>query len=158
MLARTANVRVLFALVWVTGQLALVLTASRRPDGLFGFRMFPESSTVAVTLYRDVTAESGVTMRLPVKDGAWIARGKDGAPHAFAWKDRVKRPELSTFDAEMHASYGAAAQIARWQAALDDVATHLDADAETRRLAVELTVRRNGHEPRVVRLESPERR
>ncbi len=152
------SARLLFAAMWVGAQLALILTAARRPDGVFGFRMFPESSTVAVTLYRDVAGEGGVSLRMPVQDGTWTARDRSGAPKMVSWKDRVRRPELATFDTEMSASYGAAAQIMRWQAALEDVATHLDGDADTRRLALEITVRRNGHEPRVVRLESQERR
>lgn len=143
-----------FAAAWVGLQLVLVLTASRRPDGAFGFRMFPESSTIRVSLFREL-GEGG---RVPASGGAWTARDAAGAPHAFAWRDRVKRPELATFDVEMHAAYGASAQLARWQAALDDVAAHLDMDAETRRLSLDVTVRRNGREPRLVRLESPERR
>jgi hypothetical protein len=144
---------VIFAAAWVSLQLGLVLTASRRPDGVFGFRMFPESSTVEVALFRDLGRA-----RVPVADGAWTARDASGVARAFAWRDRVKRPELAAFDVEMHASYGAAAQLARWQAALDDVAAHIPADAETRRLALDVTVRRNGREPRVVHLESAERR
>jgi hypothetical protein len=144
---------VLFAAAWLSLQLGLVLTASRRPDGAFGFRMFPESSTVEVALFRELGRE-----RVPVTDGAWTARDASGVAHTFTWRDRVKRPELAAFDVEMHASYGAAAQLARWQAALDDVAAHIPADAETRRLTLDVTVRRNGREPHVVRLESAERR
>ena len=46
-----------------------------------------------------------------------------GVVHRVRWGERVRRPELSRFDATMHASYGARAQIARWQAAVDDVAS-----------------------------------
>lgn len=148
-----ANWRVAFGAAWIALQLTAILTAARRPDGAFGFRMFPESSTVTVSLFRELGGA-----RVPVPDGAWTARDEGGAPRAFSWKERVRRPELSSFDVEMHASYGAAAQLARWQAALDDVAAHVPADRETRRFSLDVTVRRNGREPRLVRLDSPERR
>ena len=152
-LVAITTVRIAFAVGWIGLQLALILTASRRPDGAFGFRMFPESSTIAVSLYRETDGE-----RVPVREGTWTARDADGTAHAFSWKDRVRRPELATFDVEMHASYGAAAQLARWQAALEDVASHVPADRETRRFSLDVTVRRNGREPRLVRLETAERR
>lgn len=148
-----ASWRIAFGAAWIGLQLVAILTAGRRPDGVFGFRMFPESSTITVSLFREVGGA-----RLPVPDGTWTARDEDGRPRSFAWKDRVHRPELATFDVEMHASYGAAAQLARWQAALDDVAAHLSADRETRRLSLDVTVRRNGREARLVRLDSAERR
>jgi hypothetical protein len=150
------NLRIAFAVAWIVAQLVLVLTASRRPDAAFGFRMFPESSTISVSLARSVMGPAGVALRLPVHDGTWSAHDREGVPHVFSWKERVRRPELSTFDVEMSASYGAAAQLARWQAALDDVARHVALDAETGRLFLDVTIRRNGQEPRVVHLASPE--
>lgn len=152
----SSNLRIAGAIAWIAAQLTLVLTASRRPDAAFGFRMFPESSTIAVSLTRSVTGPAGVSLRLPVHDGTWSAHDETGVPHVFSWRERVRRPELATFDVEMSASYGAAAQLARWQAALDDVAGHVVGDAETRRLHLEVTVRRNGQEPRIVQLESEE--
>ncbi len=120
--------------------------------------MFHESSTIVVSLYREVSAEDGRVSRVHVEDGTWEARDASGLRHRIAWSDRVRRPELRIFDQEIHASYGAATQLARLQAALDDVADHTFDDAETTRLFAEVTVRRNGHEPYAVTLASAPRR
>jgi len=150
--------RVVFALAFVGAQIALVATADRRPEGAFGFRMFSESSELEVHLVRELDGPDGAGVReVAVADGEWTARDALGVVHRVRWGDRVRRPELSRFDAPMHASYGARAQIARWQAAVEDVATHTPDDAETRRLIVELTVRRNGRLPEKVRLASAPR-
>ena len=149
--------RIAFALVWVSAQVALVLTADRRPDGAFGFRMFSESSTIKIVLYREVVGEDGRRLRVHVEDGVWSARDAGGLKRRFAWTDRVRRRELAWFDTEMSTKYGTRAQLERLQAALDDVATHMADDAETRRFLLDVTVRHNGREPYVVHLASAER-
>jgi hypothetical protein len=137
-----------FCVVWIGTQGALILTASRRADAAFGFRMFAESSTLTATLSREVEAPSGHgTIVVPVTNGEWVARGEDGRPHAIRWRDRVIEANLARFDVRMQAAYSAAAQVERWHAALDDVATHLTEDAETRAIHLDLTVSKNGHEP-----------
>jgi hypothetical protein len=146
----TIALRVVFAAAWIAAQIALVLTAGQRPDGAFGFRMFSESSTIRLSLWREV--EGGPPVH--VDGGVWTARDAGGMPRRFSWYDRVKRPEMGVFDAEVSASYGAGAQLARLQLALDDVAAHLADDAETKRLLLEVVVRRNGREPYLVRLVS----
>jgi hypothetical protein len=153
--ARRGSVaRVVFAAAWIALQGALVLTAGRRPDGAFGFRMFSESSTLRLTLTRELANGA----RVPAPNGAWQARGPGGLLRAFDWHDRVKRPEMGVFDREISASYGAAAQLSRLRAALDDVASHVPDDTETRRLVLDVTIRRNGREPYTVELTSPVRR
>ncbi|MEA2751534.1 MAG: hypothetical protein QOI41_5677 [Myxococcales bacterium] len=149
--------RVVFAFVWVTTQIALVITADRRPDAAFGFRMFSESSTLKLALYREVIGDDGQPARIHVDDGVWSARDGAGASHRHAWNERVRRQELATFDIEMNAKYGVDAQLARLQAALDDLATHVPEDAETRRFMLDVTVRKNAREPYVVHLASAER-
>lgn len=149
--------RVVFAIAWIAVQGGLILTAGRRPDGAFGFRMFQESSALKVSLYREVPGADGARVRLHVDDGVWTARDATGMRRRFAWTDRVRKRDLALFDTEMAAGYGAAAQLARWQAALDDVATHTPDDAETRRFLLDVTVRRNAREPYVVHLASVER-
>jgi hypothetical protein len=89
--------------------------------------------------------------------GGWNARDRAGTRHRIYWVDRVPYPELAIFDVTIHASYGAAAQLSRWQAALDDVARHIPDDAETLALMADVTVRRNGGAPYVVHLGSAER-
>lgn len=148
--------RLLFAVAWIALQAGLIATASRRPDGAFGFRMFSESSTIKVVLHREVVGADGVRTRVHVDDGTWSARDAAGVPKRFSWYDRVW-PNLGIFDREIHASYGEAAQLARLQGALDDVAAHIPEDAETRRLVLEVTVRRNGRAPRTVTLASAPR-
>lgn len=153
-----ANYRILAAILWVVVQAALVITANRRVDGAFGFRMFSESSTIKLALYREIGGPGGVRSRVRVEDGVWKARGGDGANHRLTWYDRVPTPYW-IFDQEMHASYGAATQLARLSAALDDLAGHVPAaeDVETRRFILDVTVRRNGREPVVHELTSRER-
>ena len=148
----------LFAIAWIGLQGALILTADRRPDAAFGFRMFSESSTMRVVLYREIVRADGQRERIPVKDGIWEAKDAGGMMRRFAWDDRVKRADLATFDVEIHASYGARAELARLQAALDDVAAHIPEDAETKRLLLDVTIRRNGREPSTSHLASVERR
>jgi hypothetical protein len=149
--------RVAFAVAWVALQGTLVVLADRWPDGAFGFRMFNESSTIRIALFRELETREGERVRARVEDGAWEARDARGAVHRHVWAERVLRPELRVFDQEIHASYGAAAQLSRLQAALDDVAAHLEEDAETTRLLADVVVRRNGREPYVVELASAPR-
>ena len=51
--------RVIFAAIWIAGQSALILTAGRRSEAAFGFRMFSESSTLSFSLTREIDAPSG---------------------------------------------------------------------------------------------------
>jgi hypothetical protein len=139
--------RVAFAVSWIAGQLGLVLTAGRRPDHVFGFRMFPEASTVEIHVMR-VTAAG----ELPAPRGEWSARDASGQLRHFRWRDRVHDPVLGALDERVFASYGVDAQLARLQRALDDVAHHLDEDAETVGLRANVVVRKNGRDPYEVSL------
>jgi hypothetical protein len=150
------NGRIVFAALWIIVQAALVITADRRTDGAFGFRMFNESSTIKIALYREVDGPDGQSTRVHVEGGVWSAQGPDGMVHRLTWYDRVPMPYW-VFDQEMHASYGSSTQLGRLRAALEDVASHVPDDTETRRLILEVTVRRNGREPVVRRLISHER-
>jgi hypothetical protein len=148
-----ANWRLVFAAIWILVQVCLVITAARRVDGAFGFRMFSESSSLRVALFREVVGEGGLVTRVHVDEGVWSAHAADGSVHRLSWYDRVPSPYW-IFDQEMHASYGAATQLGRLQAALDDVAAHIPNDAETSRLVLQVAVRRNGREPVVHELAS----
>ena len=59
--ARTGKLyfRLVFCVAWITAQAVLILTAPRRADAAFGFRMFAESSTITVRLEREIEAPSG---------------------------------------------------------------------------------------------------
>ncbi len=138
-----------FAAAWVALQGVLIATAGDRPDAAFGFRMFSESSTIEVHLFRETPDGA----RVEVDGGEWVAKDRDGASHRISWTSYVKEPSLTVFGATMHAGYGAAAQVQRWSAALDYVAHHIPEDVETRALELELSVRRNGHAKTVTRVQ-----
>jgi hypothetical protein len=144
------------ALTYLTIQAALVLTASLRPDGLFAFQMFNESSTIVITLGRRVRTEGGGTS-VVATDGSWQAPDRNGVTHAFRWSDRVHDPVLSKLDRHLAAAYGVDAQLFRLQKALDDVTDHLEGDAETLALVADVRIRKNGRDPYDKRLESRER-
>ena len=143
------RLRVVFAALWIGGQLALVLSAGTRPDHIFGFRMFPEASTVEIHLWRETASGA-----MRAAGGEWSARDAAGQLRHFSWRDRVRDPILSSVDARVFASYGVDAQLARLGHALDDVIDHVPEDVETRRLVAEVVVRRNGGGPRTVTLQS----
>ena len=151
-LALGPRARLVFAAGWVALQAGLVLTASCRPDGIFGFRMFPEASTIEFELDRVV---GGATV--PAPDGGWSARDAAGQLRHFSWRERVTDPVLSSPGTRVFAAYGADAQLARLQRALDDVALHEPEDAETERFVARVVVWHNGRGPRNVVLESARR-
>lgn len=145
--------RAVLGVAWIAAQTALILTAGKRPDASFAFRMFPESSTISISLARELADGSAV----PVEEGRWHAHDTHGAPHDHAWSDRVKDPVLSNLDVTVNAAYGSDAQLSRLAAALDDAITHLDDDVETRRLIATVSVRKNGRDPITVTLSSRRR-
>ena len=144
--------RLLVSVAWVVGQAALVVTGGRRPDAAFAFRMFSESSTIAISLSREVNGAV-----IPVEDGTWLAHDSRGVLHRFRWDDRVKDGHLFPWKRPIHASYGAAAQLDRLQHALEDVSANIDDDAETARLVADVVVRKNGGPPQAMRLAGPRR-
>ena len=146
-----------FVSLWVVIQAVLVLTADRRVDGIFGFRALTEASSFKAALFREVIGQDGKRTRVHVDDGVWTANDAGGLRRRFAWSDRVRRHELVILDRETPADVSAAATISRLQGALDDLATHTPDDADTRRFAIDVTVRQNGGEPYVVHLTSAER-
>jgi hypothetical protein len=141
--------RVAFAAGWLAMQGGLVATAGARPGASFGFRMFPEASTLEIHLVREFGGGA-----VPAPGGEWSARDASGQLRHFSWRDRVKDPVLGRLDERVFASYGIDAQLARLQRALDDVADHTPEDGETRRLRAEVTATKNGRPPTTVTLES----
>jgi hypothetical protein len=144
--------RVAFAICWISGQAALVLTAGLRSDHIFGFRMFPEASTLEIHLSR-VTANA----TLPALRGEWAARDFTGQLRHFSWRDRVRDPVLEPLDTTVFASYGTSAQLARLQRALDDVAEHVEQDDETLQFRADVSMSKNGREPQTATLFSHRR-
>jgi hypothetical protein len=143
---------VAFAALWVGVQGTLVVTAGRRADHSFGFRMFPEATTLEIHLEREVSRRW-----VPAPGGEWNAGDGQGSSRRFSWHDRVRDPVLGSLDRRVFASYGADAQLARLQKALDDVADHVQDDHDTGRLRAQVLVWRNGREPTSVTLVSHRR-
>jgi hypothetical protein len=148
--------RTLFAGLYLATQAALVASSPLRPDGVFSFQMFNESSTIAIHLSRRVRGEDGAEFVVPT-DGRWEARDEDGGRRSFSWNDRIRDPILGTLGRPVHAAYGVDAQLFRLQKALDDVVSRAAHDVETRALIADVEVRRNGRDPFVRRLESARR-
>jgi hypothetical protein len=148
--------RTILAVAYVLVQGALVLTASARPDGVFAFRMFNESSTISIDLLRRVRQSDG-TEALVSTNGKWQAKDASGALHSISWNDRVKDPILSTLGRTVHAAYGVDAQLFRLQRALDDVAQGLSQDNETVALVARVGIVRNGR-PRTEQILESSRR
>jgi hypothetical protein len=151
----SARARTAFAGAWILGQAALILSAGARPDHVFGFRMFPESSTIEIHLSRELRG-GGPAAAAP--RGEWSASDAGGQLRHFSWRDRVRDSLLGALDTRVFASYGADTQLARLQRALDDVADHTPEDADTLRLRADVIVQRNGGEPTYVTLFSHARR
>jgi hypothetical protein len=145
--------RTWFAAIYLIVQASLVLTSGLRPDGVFSFQMFNESSRILITLGRRVATAEGGTTVVPMK-GEWETTGPSGATLRFAWLDRIRDPILATTGLPIHASYGVAAQLFRLQKALDDMADHLDGDRDTRAIVADVRIWQNGRPPYEKRLES----
>ena len=148
--------RVVLAALWIGAQLALVGTSRGRVDGAFGFRALPSSTTVTLSLSREVASSEGIVL-VPAPSGEWTVRGADGEPRRVAWRDRVRDPVLSVLDVQVRTTDTEATVLARVQAALDDVARHTPDDRETVALVASVTLRSNGRDAREVRLASPRR-
>lgn len=135
---------------WLAVQGALVATAGSRPEHAFGFRMFGEASTLSYSLHRVIRGPDGEERELKCEGGRYsILRGAPGRDErvVYDWHDWVKRPALGTFDRELFASYGVAAQLSRLAIAVDSFADQVPADHETLRFVLRGTSSRNGSPP-----------
>ena len=134
--------RRVFILGFASVQVFLIATADARPDRVFGFRMFNESSSLRFDLFRRISRGQR-TLLVPVKDGGWQVSTAAGQ-RSFNWTDRVRYRALSRPGVFVHATYGLDAQLFRLQAALKDVSEHLEGDPETRALVARVQTRKNG--------------
>jgi hypothetical protein len=134
-----SRARVVFAATWLAGQSALILSASTRPDNIFGFRMFPEASTMEIHLSREIAAGDA-----PAPRGEWTARDRLGQMRPWSWSDRVRDGVIGRVDVRVFASYGVGAQLYHLQRALDDVADHIGDDTQTKRLVAKVDYWKNG--------------
>ena len=146
--------RVVFAVAYV-GLMAWVIgSAQWRPDHVFGFQMFNQSSKIDIRLARRVR---GRRAPVPIVNGSWEARDASGVVHTFRWEDRVKDPVLRVLEKPVHAKYGLDGQLFRLEQALADVLAHIPDDTETVGLVASVGTLKNGRDPAVVRLEAERR-
>lgn len=146
--------RVAFALLYVAVMAWVIAGAQVRPDHVFGFQMFNQSSKIDIRLSRRVR---GKRAPVPIDGGVWQARDRRGNLHTFRWDERVKDPVLEVLERPVHARYGLEGQLYRLKLALGDVLEHIPDDAETTALIASVTTRKNGRDPSVVRLEAKRR-
>lgn len=143
--------RVAFAVAWLAAQGVLIATADLRPEHAFGFRMFSESTTDVLHLWRRTFDGDLVSC----DNGAWWTRSSRGARLYLSMRDYIDAPELSFYDIRMPASYGRAAELARLKAALDYVIGRLgDDDRTTAQFVVDVTLRSGAGVESRVRIES----
>lgn len=145
--------RLVFALAYLALMLVVVVSAQYRPDHVFGFQMFNESSTMSVHLFRRVR---GRTRLEPLVDGSFVDRA-GGTATTFRWQDRVRDPVLGKLDVPVHAKYGLAGQLFRLELALHDFMARLPPDADTEELVAVVETLKNGRDQGVVRLKAERR-
>ncbi|HEY8089384.1 MAG TPA: hypothetical protein VIF09_16100 [Polyangiaceae bacterium] len=121
-------------------ELVLVATAGMRSDRSYGFRMFPEASTIRMHLARRA-ADGRV---IPVEAGRWQAHDCSGGVHAFSWGAMVRFPAPARLDVEVGAPYGVESELHRARDAVQWVADHTPDDCETRGFVVHAVPTRNG--------------
>jgi hypothetical protein len=147
--------RVVFVAIWLAAQIALVATASLRPEHAFAFRMFSESTTDVLHLQRRTFDGDLVSC----DGGKWWTRTKNGARLYHSMRDYIDAPELSFYDIRMPASYGRAAELARLKAALDYVIGRLgDDDVTTAQFVVDVELRSGAGAQSHVTIESRKRK
>jgi hypothetical protein len=140
MLDLGARGRTLFCLAFFGSEVVLVATAGMRSDRSYGFRMFPESSTIVVHVSRRL--DGGVLV--PIERGTWLAHDCAGGAHTVRWGAMVRSPAPHQLDIPVGAPYGVESEIHRTRDALQWVADHTPEDCETRALVARIEPRRNG--------------
>jgi hypothetical protein len=137
--------------VFFGGEALLIATAGMRTDRSYGFRMFPETSSVTVHLSRRLDGGKLV----PVEGNRWQARDCGGGVHGFAWGKLVRFPAPGKLDARVGAPYGVESEVARTHDAMVYVARNTPEDCETRALVAHVERVRNGRELEPVDVEVP---
>jgi hypothetical protein len=142
--------RTIACAVFFGGEAILVATAGMRSDRSYGFRMFPEASSITVHVSRRLADGSLV----PIERGRWHALDCSGEGHDIVWSKMVRSPAPWRLDAPVAAPYGVDSEIHRTGDALRWVVDHTPQDCETRALVAKVDTRRNGRPPEEVDLEA----
>jgi hypothetical protein len=143
--------RVAFTLVFLASEAVFIATAGARADRSYGFRMFPESSSVSVHLRRRLKDGSVVPLDAA---GRWEARDCKGVAHAFAWASYVRPPAPWRLDANIAAPYGVEASLEQVRGALAYVSARAADDCQTTAFVADVTMRKNGGDPVTVTAEA----
>jgi hypothetical protein len=132
----------------------LSATAGMRSDRSYGFRMFPESSSIEVHLSRRL--DDG--QLLPVEAGRWLVHDCSGGLHTVLWRKMVRYPAPWKLDSPVGAPYGVESEIHRTRDAVAWVAAHTPEDCETRAFVAHVVPTRNGRALDPVDFEVPRAR
>jgi hypothetical protein len=141
--------RMAFLALFFGGEAVLIGTATMRTDRSYGFRMFPESSSLVLHVERRLADGKLV----PIADGRWNARDCQGNPRSFMWARMVREPAPSRLDKSVGAPYGVDNEVQRAADALRWVSDHTPDDCETRALVATIQVKKNGRPQPEVSLE-----
>jgi hypothetical protein len=141
--------RSIACVVFFGSEAVLIATAGLRTDRSYGFRMFPESSSIVVHLSRRL--DDGRV--LPVdKKGHWEAHC-EGATRPFDWWRMVRFPGPARLESLVGAPYGVENEVQRTRDAMQWVLDHTPDDCETRAFLATIDARKNGRAPYQLELE-----
>jgi hypothetical protein len=132
--------RTVFLALFFGSEAVLIGTATMRTDRSYGFRMFPESSSVTVHVQRRL---DGATL-VPIVENRWQANDCQGNAHQFMWNKMVRSPAPFRLDRSVGAPYGVENEVQRTADALRWVADHTPDDCETRAFVATVEARKNG--------------
>jgi len=141
--------RVIACVIFFGAEAISIATAPMRSDRSYGFRMFPESSSLTVHLSRRL--QDGTLA--PVEDGRWRTHDCSGKPSVVVWGKMVHAPAPSRLDVSVPAPYGVESELHRTRDAMQWVIDHTIEDCETRALVAKVKARRNGGPPYDVDIE-----
>jgi hypothetical protein len=145
--------------VFFGSEALLIATAGLRSDRSYGFRMFPETSSIVVHVSRQIDGQDGsggsdgarARRLVPIENGKWDAKDCSGATHTFVWGKMVKPPAPARLapdtrfkDPRVGAPYGVESEEHRTRDALQWVADHTPDDCETRGFVAVVDPTRNG--------------
>ena len=141
--------RAIACVLFFGAEAVLIATAGMRSDRSYGFRMFPEASSLTVHLSRKLA--DGTLER--VEDGRWHTHDCSGTPYVVLWGKMVHPPAPSKLDVSVAAPYGVESEVHRTRDAMQWVLDHTKEDCETRGFVAKIKARRNGGAPYDVDLE-----
>jgi hypothetical protein len=144
--------RVVACALFFGSEAILIATAGMRTDRSYGFRMFPESSSIVVHLSRRLNDGRLVSVD---KTGRWETHDCAGARTFVQWNRLVRFPAPALLEATVGAPYGVDNEVQRTTDAMRWVLGHTPQDCETRALVATVDARKNGRAPYSFDLEVP---